>query len=181
MSLVWSSDLPGIIGSPNIDGSPVRLNLYGGRIYVGTNGGEVVALDAATGNVEWTFDTSDGAVKGFIFPEFATTNLLFSTTNKIWSLSDDGAAASLNPNWPATFVPFPSTPLVVPFSTNVLVGSSNGQLYQLDVVDPAVFVTEKLGDGSGGVGMPTIDIFNSVIYVGTEEGVIYSVDYPILP
>ena len=181
VSLVWSSNLPGITGSPNIDGSPVRLDLYGGRIYVGTNGGEVVALDAATGNVEWTYDTNDGAVKGFLFPQFTTTNLLFSTTNKVWSLSDDGATASLNPNWPATFVPFPSTPLVVPFSTNVLVGSSNGQLYQLDVVDPAVFLTETLGGGSGGVGMPTIDLFNSVIYVGTEEGVIYSIDYPIVP
>ena len=174
------SSLSGITGSPKIDGSPIRHIHHGGRIYVGTNEGDVVALDAATGTVEWTFDTADGAVKGFLFPQHGTTKFLLSTTSKVWSLSDDGSSASVTPNWPVT-IAGPSSPLPVPFSTNVLVGSANGLLYQLDVDDPAIFETESLGDGAGGVGMPTIDIFNGVIYVGTEEGVIYAVDYPLVP
>ena len=176
-----SSDLLGVVGSPNVDGSPIRFDIYGGRIYVGTNAGEVVALDASTGNVEWIFDSSDGAVKGFLFPRFGSTDLFFSTTNKVWSLSDDGASYSVNPNWPASLVPNPSTPVVVPNTLTVLVGSSDGHLYQLDAGNPASFLREKLGDASGGVGTPTVDVNNSVIYVGTEQGIFYSVAYPITP
>ena len=181
VSLDWSSNLPGVLGSPNVDGSPIRFDIYGGRIYVGTNAGEVVALDAATGNVVWIFDSSDGAIKGFLFPRFGTTDLFFSTINRVWSLRDDGASYSVNSNWPAGFVPNPSTPVLVPGTSTVLVGSSDGHLYQLDAGNPATFLREKLGDASGGVGTPTVDVFNSFIYVGTEQGIFYSVTYPITP
>jgi outer membrane protein assembly factor BamB len=116
-----------------------------------------------------------------LFPRFGTYDLFFSTTNKVWSLRDDGAGYSVNPNWPATFVANPSTPVFVPGSSSVLVGSSDGHLYQLDAVDPTSFMREKLGDGSGGIGTPTVDVYNSVIYVGSEQGIFYSVVYPLTP
>ena len=181
VSLVWSSDLPGVAGSPNVDGNPIPRGLYGGRLYVGTNAGEVVALDAASGDVEWIFDAADGAIKGFLFPQFGTTNLIFSTTNKVWSLRDDGAGYTVNSNWPIDFVPNPSTPLYIPGTSTILVGSSDGHLYQLDTINPASFVKEKLGDGSGRVGTPAVDVRNLVIYVGTEQGIFYATTYPLTP
>ena len=37
----------------------------------------------------------------------------------------------------------------------------------------------QLGDGSSAVGVPSVDIVNSMIYVGTDEGVIYGVTFPL--
>ena len=181
VDLVWASDLPGVSGSRNVDGSPVLSTLYGGRVYVGTTGGEVVALDAATGTVKWIFNAMDGPIKKLVFPQYGSTNLFFSTTNKVWSLRDDDTSATPNTNWPASFIPTPSTPAFVVTTTHVLVGSGDGHLYQLDVTDPAIFEREKLGDGAARIGMPTIDLRNDVIYVGSESGIVYAVDYPLLP
>ena len=34
-------------------------------------------------------------------------------------------------------------------------------------------------DGLAAVGIPTMDLLNSMIYVGTAEGVIYGVSFPL--
>jgi len=172
-AVVWAKPIG------NIDGSPM---LWGGVVYVGTNAGFLHALDAATGNNNWPpLALGDGAIKGFVFPQFGTDNRFVSTNGKVWSIADTGAARSINLGWPVTSadVPSPSIPTYVPGSSEVLVGSSDGKLYQLDVTTPVPTLSVTLGDGGGAVGAPTVDLLNSMIYVGTDQGVIYGVEFPL--
>ncbi len=98
----------------------------------------------------------------------------------IWSISDDGTSSSINPGWPVTAidVPSPSTPIAIP-GADVFVGGGDGRLYQLDPITPLPSSNVTLGDGSASVGVPAGDILNSMIYVGTDEGVIYGVLFPL--
>ena len=57
-----------------------------------------------------------------------------------------------------------STPLYVPFTDKVLGGS---------------VTSVPLGDGASIVEPPMIDLLNSILYVGTEEGIIYVVSLPL--
>jgi outer membrane protein assembly factor BamB len=160
----------------NVDGSPI---LYQGVVYVGTNAGVVYAADAATGGVNWSLPLGDGPIKGFLFPQFGTTNLFAATSNNVWSISDDGLSASLNWQVGSADIPSPSTPLNIPGTTKVIVGSGDGHLYQLDAFAPLPPTRVRLGIGAAGVGAPTMDILKLMIYVGTEEGVVYGVRFPI--
>lgn len=58
-------------------------------------------------------------------------------------------------------------------------GSGDGHLYQIDVLAPLPPDRVRLGIGAAGVGVPAVDILSSMIYVGTEEGVVYGVAFPI--
>lgn len=160
----------------NIDGSPV---VRGSVVYVGTNAGIVYALDAATGAINWSLSLGDGTIKGFIFPRFGSNELFLSTNTRVWSLSDNGLSASVN--WQVTdaAIPSPSTPLYVPGTTRLFVGSSDGYLYQLDITAPLPATRVQLGDGLSAVGVPTADILKSMIYVGTDAGIVYGVLFPI--
>ena len=73
---------------------------HGRPLYVGTNAGTVVALELAdNGATMRTYATSDGPVKGYIWPEWGTSNLYFSTTDTVWSLADPGTGSSLTKRW----------------------------------------------------------------------------------
>ena len=50
--------------------------------------------------------------------------------------------------------------------------------HQLDVT-ASPLKSVQLGDGLAGVGASTIDLLNSMIYVGSAEGVIYGVQFPL--
>lgn len=157
----------------DIDGSPV---FYNGLLYAGTNAGEVKAVDPSLPLELWSYPASDGPVKGFVFPHFGTSNLVFSTNDNLWSILDTGGSASFN--W-MTPVAKASTPLQVPFTDKVLAGSDSGKLYQMDVFTGGSVTSVTLGDGTSIVGPPMIDLLNSMIYVGTEEGIIYAVSFPL--
>ena len=168
LSYAWSRALG------DIDASPV---LFNGRLYVGTNASKVYAIDAASGNdVRPTpFDCGDGPVKGFIFPDFSSTALYLSTTNRVWSLSDDGPSAS--ETWRVNTIPAPSTPLLKPGEPFLYVGSSDGSLYELDLSGgpPPSITPILLGDGTAAIGSPSLDVTNQMIYVGSEGGAVYAV------
>ncbi len=168
--LVWSLPLG------NIDGSPI---LYNTVVYVGTNAGVVYAIDAGLGGINWSLPLGNGPIKGFVFPQFGTNNLLVSTNGKIWSIADNVGSGAVNPGWPVTTIPSPSIPLYVPGTMKVLVGSSNGRLYQMDVVTPLPAQSVLLGDGTAAVGAPTMDVRNSMVYAGTDGGIIYAVNFPL--
>ena len=172
-NLLWAKPIG------NIDGSPT---LWGGVLYVGTNAGSLYGLDAATGTNNWPpLALGDGAIKGFVFPQFGSNNRFVSTNGKVWSIADSGASAAVNSGWPVTStdVPSPSIPTFLWGSSEVFVGSGDGKLYQLDVTAPVPTTSVTLGDGGGAVGAPTVDLLNSMIYVGTEQGVIYGVVFPL--
>ena len=48
-----------------------------------------------------------------------------------------------------------------------------------DTVSPLPSSNVSLGDGTAAVGVPTIDLLNSMAYVGTDQGVIYGVLLPL--
>ena len=164
-TLEWARDIG------DVDGSPI---LFNGVIYVGTVAGFVYAYDTS-GTQLWSNTTlSDGPVKGFIFPQFGSPNVLLSTNTKVWSLDATGV-----PNWSVP-LPSPSIPLFAWGTSYVIVGAGDGKLYQIDANNPALITSATLGDGSPtSVGAPSLDLLNSVIYVGTDAGIIYAVDFPL--
>ena len=108
------------------------------------------------------------------------TTITFSTTDSVWCLNDDGLSGSLK--WQVAAVPSPSAPLAVPGGTNVLVGGSDGRLYQIDGVMPTPGVTSVLlSSGAAAVGAPGIDVINDLIHVGSEAGTIHAVSYSPQP
>ena len=159
----------------DIEGSPVLRN---GTLYVGTNNGIVYALNPNDGSTLASFATNDGPVKSYPFPN-VDGRLYFSTTNRVWSLTDSlSAPRSLTLNWSVTSIPAPSTAVL---ARNALyVGSSNGRLYkisQLTDPTPAIGFTQ-LGTGLAAVGTIGYDYQNDLAYVGTAEGAIYAVVVP---
>jgi hypothetical protein len=162
----------------DIEGSPVLRN---NAVYVGTVAGVLYAVDryAPTGIINWSYPIGDGAIKGFPFPQAGSNRVLVSTTGKVTSVEDFGL--TYNPAWQLTSldIPGPSTPVFVPGTGKILVGSSDGHLYQMDAFTPLPTKRVQLGDGLLAVGVPSVDILKSMIYVGTDEGVIYGVTFPL--
>jgi outer membrane protein assembly factor BamB len=168
----------------DIDGSPVLRN---GVIYVGNNVGLVHAVKA-DGTLAWAgpFNTGDGPVKGFLFPDRNGSALYFATTKNVWGIVDAGASASLA--WstqlaPGATPPLPSIVVWNPGSTLIHVGGSDGNLYQIDFsitpLPPTAITSATLGDGLAVVGAPTLDRLTGIVYVGSDEGVIYAVQTPL--
>ena len=145
-TLEWARDIG------NVDGSPI---LFNGVIYVGTGtvAGHVYAFDTS-GTELWSNKTlADGPVKGFIFPQFGSPNVLLSTTTKVWSLNATGAP---NTDWPVPLAS-PSIPLFAWGSSHIIVGAGAGRLYQIDANDPTIKTWVTFGDGSSTVGAPSLD------------------------
>jgi outer membrane protein assembly factor BamB len=162
----------------NIEGSPVISN---NAVYVGTVSGIVYVVDryALTGTINWSYSIGDGPIKAFVFPQFPTNRVLISTTGKVTSVEDVGLGYNVNWQLTPADIPGPSTPIFVPGTGKILVGSSDGNLYQMDAFSPLPTTRVQLGDGGSAVGVPTVDVLKSMIYVGTDEGVIYGVIFPL--
>jgi outer membrane protein assembly factor BamB len=171
----------------DIDASPV---VQSGRVYVGSTnaGGTVYSINAATGAVgdDRVFVHGDGPVKGFVWPDRASTDLYFATNNRVWGISDTGAPAMLDKFLPAGGIALggggvtPSTILFVPGDHYVYAGGSDGKLYEIDVLTATP--TQKmvtLGDGLALVGAPSLDWFYDLIHVGTEAGIFYAIQVPL--
>jgi outer membrane protein assembly factor BamB len=181
---VWSRDVG------EVDGSPVLRN---GRVYFGTVDGMVYSLRASDGLDDRTFSTGgDGPVKGFLFPDRRNDDLIFATTTKVWSLSDDGSE-TMPWNWQWTVAGLnPSVVLHRPGTSFVYVGGADGSLHELDFsaanqATPPMHKVLVLGDGNGQVGTPTLDIGveppdvtagKKLLIVGSESGVLYGVEVP---
>ncbi len=176
-TLAWSRDYG------EFDTSPV---LRGGRLYLGDTLGFVYSLRTSDGLDPRSFTTGDGAVRGFVFPDRRNDDILFSSSTKVWSLSD---GASLTKNWEWSAGVALSTILFWPQTSYVYVGGANGTLYQLDFSSatsstPPVATPLVLGDGTGQVGAPSLDIGvdlgggKRLLVVGTEAGVVYGVAVP---
>jgi outer membrane protein assembly factor BamB len=168
LSLAWAVDLG------DIDGSPVVRD---GRIYVGTTAGVVYSVRAGDGADFRSYAINDGAVKGFVLPDRTSSDLFVSTDNHVFFLKDDGVAVVST--WPEATVPGPSIPVFDASTRRLFVGGSDGRLYQIDVSGAPVVSSVQLGDGLAGVGSPTLNWIESVLYVGTEAGVVYRVTTPI--
>jgi outer membrane protein assembly factor BamB len=166
-SLGWAQPLG------NIGGSPV---LYKGKIYVGTTGGVVYALDADDGAILWSRPLGDGAVKGFIWPDFGANRLYLSTDGMVWALRDLSTGSSIDWSVP---ISGPSVPLLVPNTKYIYVGSGDGNFYQLDRTQlPPTSKSVMLGATPATVGAASMDVVNSMLFVGTSTGAIYAIVFP---
>ena len=170
-TLLWARALG------DIDTAPL---LFNGRLYVGTNGGVAYALDpAASGSTVWSYATSNGPIKGYLYPHGGTNplKLYFSTTDKIWGIQENGTATPTK-LWEVTTVPSPSTPLVLPTTNYLLAGGGDGRIYQFDVTDPAATtVWRQLGTGT--IGSPGLDNLNQIVIVGSSGGTVYALTVPL--
>jgi uncharacterized delta-60 repeat protein/uncharacterized repeat protein (TIGR01451 family) len=168
----------------DIDSSPV---LRRGRVYVGSidGGGTVYSINADTGDTldDRTFVHGDGPVKGFVWPDWGSDDLYFATDNRVWAISDTGAPSM--PNKFAAGISLgvsvtPSPVLVIPGTSFVYVGGSDGTLYEIDAAGAAPSLKPRpLGDGQALVGAPSLDWFYSLVHVGTEAGIFYAVEVPL--
>ena len=153
----------------------------GDVLYVGNDTGLLYTLDLTSGrNRLDPVDTGDGAIKGFVFPDFFGSRIYFSTNGAVHCFEDTGAA--LERRWTYK-VAAPSTPVYPPGSTHLWVGSGDGSLHQIDVttgslLDAPDAVVLPLGSGKGGIGAPSYDVANDLIYAGSEGGVTYAVSAP---
>jgi outer membrane protein assembly factor BamB len=168
---VW----PAAVG--DIDGS---VTLFRGRLYVGTDSGSVIALNPMTGQTIWSTALGDGPIKGYVETDWnksATPYKLFvATTNRVTILTDNGASATVDFN---VTVPGPSVPLFT--GTQLLVGGSDGRLYELSNVTLGAPTSKSvlLGTGLAAVGDPTNDWLGALTVVGTDNGKIYAVKTPL--
>ncbi|HHQ49606.1 MAG TPA: hypothetical protein ENK19_12085, partial [Acidobacteria bacterium] len=172
---VWCVDVSGataqLVWSAAVGDADAAPSLRSGVLYVGTLTGEVVALDADTGTVRWTYATGDGPVKAVVWPSFANADLYLATTNTLWALTDTGSSASLH--WSVTAVPTPSSPLERLGSGRLLVGGGDGKLYELDAVTGTV--QGSVAVASGQLGSPSYDSTSALALVGAEDGTVSAV------
>ena len=124
------------------DSAPV---LRGGRVYHGDNSGRAYSVRASDGGDVRSFNTSDGAIKGYLFPDRWSTALYASTTGRVWKLVD---GTSLTSDWSVS-VPSPSIPLLWSSQSYLYVGGGDGKLYQ---IDPAT------GSANNDVALPTATV-----------------------
>jgi outer membrane protein assembly factor BamB len=165
---IWSTP----VGS--ISGSPVQRGV---DLYVGDDAGRVHALDIRDGKPKgnFPFDTGGGTIKGYVFPNLVGNELYLSTQNTVWRIHDDGSRVVLD--WAAE-VPGASIPTYPPGREFLWVGSSDGSLYQLLAKNGAKNSVTLTSGRNPGVGSPSFDLANGLIYVGTENGEVFAVEVP---
>jgi outer membrane protein assembly factor BamB len=170
-SKVWSRSYPRV-------NTPVVWS--DDSIYVGTDLGDVLAIDVADGSARWTspYVTGDGPVVGFIFPS-SSNRLAFSTANKVHLLEDQGTTAA--PLWqPSIPLANPTVPLVI--GDEIVVADAEGQVYDLDATNAQPPVAPFASFGEPGrrtpLGLPYYNRNSKLYGVGTAEGVLYVVEKP---
>src|SRR5262249_41900066 len=149
---------------------------------------EVRALDPSNGNMNWPAPYSpspgDGPVKGYIWVQqiSGSTRLFFSTNSHVHSIKDNGIGTPPTPFWPAAGVLVNNASPPYFLNGRVYVGGNNSRAYSIDGMSatPPAANTVVLGDPlvSKIVGSPTIDTINQVLLVGTDQGLVYSVQLP---
>ncbi len=159
------------------------VTVFGDRLYVGTNAGEVKAIDTRPGqegNTVWSFPipAPEGNVKGYVAVDRITGDAFFSTAGRLWALTSEGT-----PRWTPAYreLPSPSTPVFAPQDSWVYVGGGDGLLHRFSVStgeeDLIAPFPIDLSEG-GGVGSPTFDLVAGFVYVGTEAGLVYAIKLP---
>jgi outer membrane protein assembly factor BamB len=173
----WPVDVGEVDGGPSVRGNV---------LYLGNNSGEVRALDASSGAALWTYSPvpNDGPVKSFVWTDFLSNRLYFSTTGKVHAIQDNGASASAYWTGGAASgdaVPIPSASAPLLQGGRVYVGGANSLVYSIDAASSAPAAPTSVAVGGPApkvVGSPTYDWINQVIIVGTDQGTFFAVQLP---
>ena len=127
-------------------------------------------------------------MKGFLFPDRRNDNLIFATTTKVWSVSDDAPGPSCHElDVDDAGGRNPSIVLYWPQTNYVYVGGGDGKLWQLDFsattratpssrspLDPG----RRHGPDRGAVARHRRRAPDGSLVVGSESGVLYGVEVP---
>jgi uncharacterized delta-60 repeat protein len=160
----------------DVQASPI---LYQGSLFVSDSGlGDLYAVNPLDGSSVLFFPLGTGGANGFVFPQFGTSNVFASTSLESMSVS----FGSLNWTTGPACVATPSTPIAVPGSDWIFVGSNEGKLFQFSASGGTSCpspLSACVGDCvSTIVGAPTYDILKTMLYVGTDDGKVYGVRPP---
>ena len=153
---IWITPTNGIVES-----SPDVAN---GTVYVGSNDGNVYALDAITGHVDWTAPTG-----GAVASSPSVVNGL------VYVGSNDGSVYALDATTGKEIVqtmtggPVISSPSVV--NGVVYVGSNDGGLYALDANTGKILSDTVTGAGV----MSSPDVVNGVVFFGSNDHSVWAV------
>jgi outer membrane protein assembly factor BamB len=146
----------------SVESSPAVAD---GSVYVGSDNGQVYALDAATGHSRWSYRTGSAVWSS---PAVASGTVYTGSNNgTVYALS--AATGKLRWSYPTGKV-VDSSPAVA--GTMVYVGSDNGRVYALDAATghPAwSFATGGAVDSSPAVS-------GHVVYIGSNNGTVYALD-----
>lgn len=163
---------PGGAGGGDIEASPI---LYQGSLLVSdTLSGNLYAVNPLDGFDVIFSPLGIGGAKGFVFPQFGTPNVFASTSTETMSVSVGGQ------NWTVFCVNPPTTPIAVPGTDWVFVGSNEGKLFQHSASaggcpSPSACVGNC---ASTIVGAPAYDVLKTLLYVGTDDGFVHAVRPP---
>jgi outer membrane protein assembly factor BamB/chitodextrinase len=142
------------------------LDAASGRVFVTTDGGHVVALDAATGSQQWVYDT--GADLGASGPRVAN-GTVYVGGDKVYAID----AATGGDGWAEPFDyggTAGSTPAV--HNGRIYVGSADGIMYALDSSDGS---EEWRHEADGGIATDPAVADGRVVYASLA-GTVYLLD-----
>ena len=139
--------------------------------------GEVKKIALTTGSATWTDAIGDGPVKGPVWTDLST-GLFVSTSTKVTKLADGGASASESWNVP---LDSPSPLLVILGRLYVGTGGGTPALVELSNLNAGTPAQKSvtLGAGNAAIGAASLDLSNSTVVVGDENGSIHGVSYPL--
>ena len=149
-------------------------------LYVGNTSGNLYAINLNTVALKWTTPSALGsAVLGYVWEDVNTAGRLYFTTanGNVWCMQDPGAGAPPNPATPVwrRAVAGASTPLLI---DQLYVGSTDGQVHQINVTTGVDEKQFTVGDGTSTVGTPTTED-STQIFVGTTAGTLYKIPLPL--
>jgi outer membrane protein assembly factor BamB len=187
-SSLWALDsltgtLLGSLVLGYIDVNPTQSYYDDSTLYVSTTGGNLEAIDVSgpTPVRKWSGPAALGSpIAGYFWEDYTVAGLLYFSTQdgQVWALQDPGAGAPPNPATPVwkRAIAGASAPLVL--DTTLFVGSSDGRLYELSLVDGAIVKQLTVGNGSAAVGSPSLSD-STTLYVGTSSGKLFRYALPL--
>lgn len=181
-TLVWTST-PGIGPRDSSWSTPVLADVGGRRVlYAGTGCGNIVAIDARTGEALWRARMSEGGVNvtvalhdNLLYASHAKENLDSSRIGRMvaWDLNapldttQPGTPLRTTEAWRADLAAFSTSPVVAPAFGVVLQTTMTGELVALDLATGAERWRLKLGPDQLHAS-PTLN--NHHLYVPLRDG-----------
>lgn len=159
-------------GGGDVEASPI---LNQGSLFVSeTLAGDLYAVNPLDGSSTLFFPLLDAGAKGFVFPQFGTANVLASTATSTTSVGFGSQ------NWVENCGASPSTPVAPPFTDWVFVGTNDGKLFQLSASSGGGCAQSAcVGNCSSTiVGAPAYDVLKTMLYVGTDDGILHALRPP---
>jgi len=149
-----------------------------GVVYVGTQEGKFLALDAENGRELWRFpEDEDSTIGGAHAPPAVGEELVFlgSYDGKVYAFDRESKAGGVKPAWVAS-TRGPVVGGLTLVGNKVLVGSEDGKLYALDASTGETVWTFPVRGHIGQIwSTPVVDEEQGRVYFGSMDHFVYSV------